>query len=58
MIFGPPENVSLKFNSYLIEHFDKYKYLGCVIKKHTTADPFKLDFTRLCDQAHKTIFES
>ena len=58
MVFGSKEKIELKFNGSDIEHVEKYKFLGVIITAthRINSDPFKLNYTYLCDQARKSLF--
>ena len=58
MVFGPKENISVYFDKTLIEQVNEYKYVGCIIQSisKSYADPFKLNYTYLCEQANKALF--
>ena len=58
MVFGTDEKISVYFNNAIIEQVEQYKYVGCIIQsiKRPYADPFKLNYTYLCDQARRALF--
>ena len=58
MVFGPEEKISVCFNNTSIEQVNEYKYVGCIFQSISKpfADPFKLNYTYLCDQAQKAVF--
>ena len=58
MVFGSNEEISLEFNDSVIQQVDRYKYVGFVIKSINRADgdPFKCNYSYLCDQARKALF--
>ena len=58
MCFGSKDPIHIEFNGSVIEHVDKYKYVGCIIQcvHNVNSDIFGLNYEYLCNNARKALF--